>query len=200
MSEMSRTATEADDAAVIERSRREPEVFAEVFRRHAPEIKRYVTRRLGPDAAEDVVAETFLTAFRQRERYDLTCPSARPWLYGIATHRIGRHQRTEIRRLRALERTGVDPAAEPFTDRADERVSAVAVRKSLAAALRRLPAGHRNALLLVTWGDLGYQEAAQALGVPIGTVRSRVNRARKKLRAELGGVNPTSVSEELNHG
>ena len=199
MSETSRTATEADDASVIERSRREPELFAEVFRRHAPDIKRYVIRRLGVDAAEDVVAETFLAAFRQRDRYDLTRSSARPWLYGIATNRIGRHQRTEVRQLRALERTGSDPVTDPFA-RSDERVSAVAVRRRLAAALRRLPAGHRDALLLVAWGDLGYQEAAQALGVPIGTVRSRVNRARKKLRAELGGVNPTSVSEELNHG
>jgi DNA-directed RNA polymerase specialized sigma24 family protein len=62
-----------------------------LFRRYAPEVQRYVRRRLGADAADDVVAETFLAAFRQRHRYDFGRMNARPWLYGIATHRIGRH-------------------------------------------------------------------------------------------------------------
>lgn len=200
MSESGRTATEADDASVIERSRHEPEVFAEVFRKYAPQIKRYVIRRLGPDAAEDVVADTFLLAFRQRDRYDLSQPNARPWLYGIATNRIGRHRRGEVRMLRALARTGVDPVTESFTDRSDERVSAGAVSRRLADALASLPASHRDALLLVAWGGLGYADAAQALGVPIGTVRSRLNRARTRLRKELGGIDPTSISEEDLHG
>jgi RNA polymerase sigma factor (sigma-70 family) len=200
MSETSRTRGEAD-ACLIERSRREPEAFAEVFRRHAPDIKRYVTRRLGTDAAEDVVAETFLAAFRQRGRYDVRRPDARPWLYGIATNLIGRHVRTEVRQLRILERTGADPVTAPFTERSDERVSAGAARRNLAAALAKLPAGHRDALLLVAWGGLSYEETAQALGVRIGTVRSRVSRARSGLRRELGGINPTSpVSEEPVRG
>ncbi|WP_329245452.1 RNA polymerase sigma factor [Actinoallomurus sp. NBC_01490] len=202
MSENGRTATEAeaDDASLIARSRHEPEVFAEVFRRYAPQIKRYVTRRLGPDAAEDVVADTFLLAFRQRDRYDLSQPNARPWLYGIATNRIGRHRRGEVRLLRALARTGTDPVTESFTDRSDERVSATAVRRRLADALAKLPASHRDALLLVAWGGFGYADAAQALGVPIGTVRSRLSRARTKLREELGGADPTSFGEEALHG
>ncbi|GAA0844080.1 RNA polymerase sigma factor [Streptosporangium amethystogenes subsp. fukuiense] len=188
-----------DDASLIERSRREPEAFAEVFHRHAPEIKRYVTRRLGVDAAEDVVADTFLVAFRGREGYDPSQPSARPWLYGIATNLIRRHRRVEVRQLRVLERTGVDPVTVPFTERSDERLSAGAVRRSLAAALAGLPAGHRDVLLLVTWGGLTYPEAARSLGIPVGTVRSRVNRARSKVRRRLGGVDPTSVSEESVH-
>ncbi|MFF5114054.1 RNA polymerase sigma factor [Streptosporangium sp. NPDC000509] len=192
--------TEVDDASLIGRSLREPEAFAAVFHRHAPDIKRYVTRRLGADAAEDVVADTFLAAFRGREGYDLSQPGARPWLYGIATNLIRRHKRVEVRRLRVLERTGVDPVTVPFTERSDERLSADAVRRRLAAALARLPAGHRDALLLVTWGGLTYPEAAQAMGVPVGTVRSRVNRARGRVREELGGIDPTSVSEETFHG
>ncbi|WTL69260.1 RNA polymerase sigma factor [Streptosporangium sp. NBC_01495] len=184
----------------MERSRREPEAFAAVFHRHAPEIKHYVTRRLGADAAEDVVADTFLAAFRGREGYDPSQPSARPWLYGIATNLIRRHKRVEVRQLRVLERTGVDPVTVPFTERSDERLSAGAVRRRLAAALARLPAGHRDVLLLVTWGGLTYTEAAQAMDIPVGTVRSRVNRARSKVRKELGGVDPTSVSEETFHG
>src|SRR5215472_16874873 len=104
-----------DDAAVIARSVHDPEQFAVVFRRHAPEIHRYVVRRLGPGAAEDVVAETFLTAFQLRSRYQRDRPDARPWLYGIATNLVGRHRRSEIRQYRALARTGLDPVAETFT-------------------------------------------------------------------------------------
>ncbi|MEV4181521.1 RNA polymerase sigma factor [Streptosporangium canum] len=195
MSETSRA--EVDDASFIERSRHDPEAFAEVFRRYAPDITRYVTRRLGDDAAEDVVAETFLAAFRQRNGYDLSRQNARPWLYGIATNLTRRHLRAEVRQLRLLERTGVDPVTAPFTERSDERLSAEASRRSLAGALASLPKGHRDALLLVAWGGLSYSETSEALGVRLGTVQSRINRARKRLRKELGETNPMlAVSEE----
>ncbi|WP_433418591.1 RNA polymerase sigma factor [Microtetraspora malaysiensis] len=195
MSETSRA--DVDDASIIERSRREPEAFAELFRRYAVDITRYVTRRLGSDAADDVGAETFLTAFRQRDGYDRSRPNARPWLYGIATNLMGRYVRAEVRQLRVLERTGVDPVMEPFTERSDERLTAEASSRRLAGALRALPRGHRDALLLVAWGGLSYPEAAEALGVRLGTVRSRISRARDKLRKELGGIDPmTTVSKE----
>jgi RNA polymerase sigma-70 factor (ECF subfamily) len=84
-----------NDATVIARSLDDPEQFAVVFRRHAPDIHRYVVRRLGPGAADDVVAETFLTAFRLRSRYSHDRPDARPWLYGIATNLVGRHRRAD---------------------------------------------------------------------------------------------------------
>ncbi|HLK02309.1 MAG TPA: sigma factor, partial [Streptosporangiaceae bacterium] len=106
------TGTDSDDATLIQLSRHEPELFTELFRRHAPHIQRYVVRRLGPDSAEDIVAETFLLAFRHRERYDPARQDARPWLYGIATNLIGRHRRSEIRLYRALARTGADPVTE----------------------------------------------------------------------------------------
>ena len=188
---------EPDDAAVIARSRHEPEAFAVLFRRHAPKIERYLARRIGRDAAEDVLAETFLVAFRRRERYDYSRPDARPWLYGIAGNLVGRHRRSEVRQLKALARTGVDPVVHAFTERSDARVAAGALTRQLAAALARLRAGHRDALLLVIWGELTYEEAAAALGVPVGTVRSRINRARKALRDALGGVDPTAIQEEL---
>ena len=184
------------DAEIIRRSRHEPEQFAALFRRHAAEIQRYVIRRLGADAAEDVVAETFLAAFRQRHGYDLSRADARPWLYGIATNLIGRHRRAERRLYQALARTGRDPVTEPFTDRVDAIVTADSTSRRLAAALARLPAGHRDAILLVTWGELTYEQAALSLGVPVGTVRSRINRARKNLRQALGGTDPTISSEE----
>ena len=187
---------DVDDAAVIQLSRHEPEHFTVLFRRHAPHIQRYVARRLGPDAAEDIVAETFLLAFRQRDSYDCGRADARPWLYGIATNLIGRHRRAEIRLYRALARTGADPVTEAFTDRVDDRVSAGAAGRRLAAGLARLPEQLRDTLLLVTWGDLTYEQAAGALGVPAGTVRSRVSRARGKLRRALGDTNPAACDKE----
>jgi len=187
---------DADDASVIQLSRHEPEHFTVLFRRHAPHIQRYVVHRLGQDAADDIVAETFLLAFRQRDSYDQTRADARPWLYGIATNLIGRHRRAEIRMYRALARTGIDPVMEPFTDTVDDRVSASGASRRLAAALARLPAELRDTLLLVAWGDLSYEEVATALGVPIGTVRSRVSRARRKLRRTLGDTNPAAYDEE----
>ena len=187
---------DADDAAVVQLSRHEPEHFSVLFRRHAPYIQRYVVRRLGQDAADDIVAETFLLAFRQRDSYDQTRADARPWLYGIATNLIGRHRRAEIRLYRALARTGADPVMEPFTDRVDDQVSASAASRRLATAVARLPEKLRDTLLLVAWGDLSYEEVAAALGVPVGTVRSRVSRARSKLRRTLGGANPAAPDEE----
>lgn len=184
-----------DDGAVIARSLHDPEQFAVVFRRHAPDIQRYVVRRLGASAADDVVAETFLTAFRQRSRYWRDRPDARPWLYGIATNLISRHRRAEIRQYRVLARTGIDPVTEPFTERVDARVSASAASRLLAATLAKLPVGHRDALLLVAWGDLTYEQVALALGVPVGTVRSRLNRARGMLRQALGDADPLASND-----
>jgi RNA polymerase sigma-70 factor (ECF subfamily) len=183
----------ADDATVIARSIDEPEWFAALFRRHAAPIQRYVTRRIGLDAAEDVVAETFLIAFRQRGEYQLDRHDALPWLYGIATNMIGRHRRTELRQLRLLARTGADPVIEPFTERVDAAVSADAAKARLGAALARLPAGHRDALLLVAWGGLTYEQVAVATGAPLGTVQSRVSRARRKLRQALGDLDPAAL-------
>jgi RNA polymerase sigma-70 factor (ECF subfamily) len=187
---------DADDATVIQLSRQEPEQFTVLFRRHAPHIQRYVVRRLGPDAADDIVAETFLLAFRQRSGYDPARADARPWLYGIATNLIARHRRAEVRLYRALARTGADPVYEPFTDRVDDRVSAGHASRLLATALARLPAELRDTLLLAAWSNLSYEEIALALGVPIGTVRSRLSRARAKLRRTLGNADPSAVAQE----
>ncbi|MGO9159652.1 MAG: RNA polymerase sigma factor [Streptosporangiaceae bacterium] len=163
-----------------------------MYRRHAAVITRFAARRLGPDAAEDITAEVFLAAFRQRSGYQQGQADARPWLYGIATNLIRRHRRAEVRLFRALARTGIDPVAEPFAEQVEERVSADAAGRPLAAALSRLPAAHRDVLLLVAWAGLSYEQAAQALGVPAGTVRSRVSRARARLRAALdqAGIEP----------
>ncbi len=182
-----------DDASVIARSRADPEEFAVLYRRHAAAILRYVRRRIGAHAADDVVAETFLVAFRQRDRYRADYRDALPWLYGIATNLVGRHWRAEVRQLRLLARTGRDPVVEAFTDRIDAAVSADGAKARLAGALAGLPASQRDALLLVAWGGLTYDQVATATGVPLGTVQSRVSRARQRLRLALGDLDPSAA-------
>jgi RNA polymerase sigma factor (sigma-70 family) len=182
-----------DDAGLIAESCRVPERFGAVFDRHATAIHGYIARRLGRDAADDLVAETFLVAFRQRASYEPDQPSARPWLYGIATRLVSRRRREEVRFFRAIARSGIDPAAdpvaEPVADQSARRADAQALHRRLAGALAVLSTADRDALLVVADG-LSYQEAAQALGVPPGTLSSRVARARRMVRAALGGVNP----------
>ncbi|MEU4095138.1 RNA polymerase sigma factor [Streptomyces sp. NPDC026673] len=188
------------DASVIERSWDEPETFAVLFDRHAGTVHRYAARRLGTEAADDLMADTFAIAFQQRHRYNTERGDARPWLFGIATNLVGRHRRAEARRFRALAQLPpADEAAgqgEALAERVAARVSAQGVRRELAGALARLPARNRDVLLLVAWADLSYEEAAQALGVPVGTVRSRLSRARSKVREALGGSDPTAFREE----
>lgn len=188
----------ADDAAVIERSWHEPARFAAIFDRHAPHIHRYVSRRLGPDAADDVVADVFLIAFGARRRYDVTRADARPWLYGIATNLVGRHRRAEVRRWRLSVVTpdAITPVESRCpADRVADGVTAQAARAELAAALAGLTADERDVLLLVAWEGLAYEEVAAALRTPVGTVRSRLHRARRKVRDALG-VDPTADTAE----
>jgi RNA polymerase sigma factor (sigma-70 family) len=191
------------DAAIIARSARDPEAFAALYDRHAAALHRYVTRRLGEDVADDVVADTFLDAFRKRNRFDLAAGDARPWLYGIAANHVGKRVRAEVRMLRAYARTGTDPVlAASVVSTAEvalSRVSSQAVQRDLAAAVASLLAGDRDVLLMIAWADFSYTEVAAALRIPVGTVRSRLHRARARIRAALGGSDPTSVRTEEEH-
>ena len=183
------------DATLIRRSLTRPEAFADVYRRHAPVIRRYAARRLGRDAAEDVVSETFLAAFKQRDRYRSSFDDARPWLLGIANNLIARRRSHELRQLRLLAKTGIDPVVASFAEEVEQRVSSTAVNRRLAAALARLPSAQREALLLVAWGELSYPEAAAALGIPVGTVRSQISRARKRLAGALADLADTETED-----
>lgn len=137
------------DADLIERSRREPGCFAGIFDRHGKEILRYAHARLGPDQAEDIVAETFLAAFRRRDRYDTSHADARPWLYGIAIRLISRQRRAEVRYRQMLQSVPVEMFAEDFGDRSAERATAERLRPQLLAVLGGLPVRDRELLLLV---------------------------------------------------
>ncbi|MEV0162984.1 RNA polymerase sigma factor [Nonomuraea fuscirosea] len=178
------------DSELVSASWSDPEAFAELFDRYSAMLYRYVSKRLGPGPAEDLVGETFLIAFSKRRSYDLSYPDARPWLFGILTKLVARHHRSEATRYRALLRAPVEAEVESPADRVAAGVSAQAVRGELAGALAALPAKDRDVLLLIAWGDLTYEEVARALGIPVGTVRSRLNRGRRKVRAALGDTNP----------
>ncbi|WUI00314.1 RNA polymerase sigma factor [Spirillospora sp. NBC_00431] len=187
------------DAEIIEGSFSEPERFAGLYDRHHGIIHRYLARRLGRDRADDLMAETFLVAFRRRERYDLGRPDARPWLFGIATNLVAQHRREEARFWRLIARTGVDQSVESPIDQVTDRVSAQGMRGELAAVLARLPRGQRDVLLLSAAGGLTAGEIAAALGIAEGTVHSRLSRARKKTSDALGGTDPRETGERYVH-
>jgi RNA polymerase sigma factor (sigma-70 family) len=190
----------ADDAAVIECSWQEPERFAVLFDRHAPHIYRYLARRAGPQVADDLVAETFLAAFAKRDRYDLRYSDARPWLYGIATNLAGQHRRDEARQFRIRQAAVADPEVPGHAERVAADVTAQATRALLGRALATLTAGDRDVLLLIAWEQLTYQEVSRALAIPVGTVRSRLHRARTKVRQVLAGTGAAATYEEITTG
>jgi RNA polymerase sigma factor (sigma-70 family) len=174
------------DAAIIEQSVAVPECFAEIFDRHAEDIYRYAARRLGQQAAADVMSEVFLAAFRNRGRYDTGRDDARPWLYGITINVISQHQRAQRRYARVLASVPGVPAADVVADEVLDRVTATQLRPRIMRVLGELSARDRELVLLVAWAELSYEQAAQALGIPVGTVRSRLHRIRVKLRRAAG--------------
>ncbi len=171
------------DAEVIGRSLDQPEAFGLIYDRHAATVLRFLGPRVGAEVAEGLIGELFRIAFERRKTFDASRVSALPWLYGIGSNLLMKHRRGEARRLRASARMAADEAA-------DRRASAVALDARVlfprvADAIEALPDGEREALLLFAWEDLSYQSVAEALELPIGTVRSRLNRARAHLRELL---------------
>jgi len=183
------------DSEIIRRSRDTPAAFAELYDRHAAIIHRYASRRIG-EAADDIMSETFLVAFERRADFDESVTDARPWLYGIATTLLKKHRRQEARAWRGLV-AGAAAEQAVAVDGPDGRLDAELGIRRLAGALRRMKPGDRDALLLYAWGDLDYEGVARALDIPVGTVRSRLNRARRQLRQASGRMTP---AEEVEHG
>jgi RNA polymerase sigma-70 factor (ECF subfamily) len=177
------------DATAIAASAANPAAFDAVFERHVASVHAFAQRRVGIDLAEDVTAETFARAFAARRRFDATQESARPWLLGIASNVMRRHWRTERRRLAAYARAAraERPDLPPSEDAA------------VLAALARLPLRQREVVLLHAWADLTYEETARALGVPIGTVRSRLSRARRALTGDVATVPGLTDTPESSH-
>jgi RNA polymerase sigma factor (sigma-70 family) len=178
------------DAALVAASVDDPKLFALLFDRHSLAVHRYVASRARHGDVDDVLSETFLTAFRKRARYDRAFDDALPWLLGIATNVLRHHHRAEGRRLTRWQEVARRPADE--VDPADRVVAAVDDASEVdrvARALELLDDRYREVLLLTASADLTYDEIARALGVPVGTVRSRLARGRRRLREllEAGG-------------
>jgi RNA polymerase sigma factor (sigma-70 family) len=189
-----------DDVRQIQLSLQDPERFGVIFDRYFAEIHGYVARRLGGDAADDIAADTFLTAFRKRRRFDPGRGVVRAWLYGIATNHMSRYRRREVREYRAMERSGVLTQHESHADRVADRVTAGAMHRQLAGALAELSRGDREVLLLVALAGLSHAEIAAALGIPYGTVGSRLSRVRRKLRDGLADADQANEKENEGNG
>jgi len=175
---------EEPDSAVIATSLEWPDAFGALFDRHGGVLLRFLMRRVAPADAEGLLGEVFRIAFERRGDFELERASARPWLYGIATNVVAKHHRSEARRLRATARLAARP--EPVSDPADPAVSALdaqATWRRVAEAVTALPEAERAVLLLYSWEELSYDEIAETLEVPVGTVRSRLHRARTRLRS-----------------
>lgn len=186
------------DAEVIASSVATPAAFGEVFDRHATTLFRYLVRRVGPDDADSLLGELFRIAFEKRASFDTDRAEARPWLYGIASNLLARHRQGEARRLDAIARlVNTSITAADLVADVDTRLDASRLWSEVAAAIATLPRGERDTLLLFAWEDMSYDEIASALDVPVGTVRSRLNRTRGRLRELVGENEEERVTARL---
>ena len=187
-----------DDAALMRAAQTDPAPFGTLFDRHFTTVYRFCERRAGRSMAEDLAGETFRRAFESRSSYDLNRPSALPWLYSIALNLVRdalRARSAEDRayaRLRALAGTGW-PSED---DEAPRHVEARADLAVLAGLLLAEPEEDVEALFLHVWDGLSYLDVATALGVPVGTVRSRLSRLRHRLGEGLGTEGSSSPSAQ----
>ena len=189
-----------DEERLADRVAVDPDAFTEAYDRYHRVVYGYVAGRLGVELAEDLAAETFLVAFRNRHRFDRERGGLRPWLLGIATNLVARHRRSEARRYRAIARTDPPPDVGSHEDRVVAELAARHVRPRLLEALAALPAGERDVLLLVALSQLSHAETANALGIREGTVGSRLSRARKRLRDAIGARDEDAPDTGGTHG
>ncbi|WP_427893256.1 RNA polymerase sigma factor [Kribbella sp. GL6] len=182
------------DEEQLQLSQREAVAFEPLVQRLAPVIHAYLARR-APHAADELLSEVWLAAFGSRHTFDSRRGTARAWLFGIARHTLLAHYRSAAK-----------PVAPPSSELADTdwatvdaRLDAAAVRPALRAALAGLPSAEREVLLLVVWEQLGPSEAAEVLGIPAGTARSRLHRARDRMRERLAGTAQVLSEQGSDH-
>jgi RNA polymerase sigma-70 factor (ECF subfamily) len=178
------------DDDLLWRSRVRPELLGELYERHAAAIFRFLVRRVGTGAAEDLLGEVFVVAVEARLRFrPHASGSALPWLYGIATNLL----RSHLRRSKASTGvTGADKETGAVADvdavdwdAVDARLDAGSRRGELRRALSALTPDERELLLLVAWEGLSPAEAGEALGITSVAARSRLHRARSRAQAAL---------------
>jgi RNA polymerase sigma-70 factor (ECF subfamily) len=186
----------------------DPAAFARLFDEHAQAVFRHAARLTDHATAEDITQLTFLEAWRGRERVRPDGESLLPWLLGIATNVQRNVSRAARRHQAALTRTRPQDAVPDFADDVASRMDdaeRVAAAKRALAKLRR---SEREVFTLCVWSGLDYAAAAEALDIPVGTVRSRLSRARKRLEqltdAELRDlrtpVEPVTATGQVTGG
>ena len=191
----------AGDAVDLIASIEEPERFTPIFDRHFTAVHGYLARRVGTDVADELAAEVFCIAFERRHSFDLRHDDARPWLFGIAGRLIQRRWRSGERRGRAVERLQSISTLASNGAEVSEAVEGEEAAAAIAKALAELADDDRETLLLFACERLTYDQIAETLGIPVGTVRSRISRARGRLRASLAALtssgNPSTSPEGL---
>jgi RNA polymerase sigma factor (sigma-70 family) len=173
---------EGDGHAVARSRAGEPTAFLALFDRHAVDVRAYLERRVGRQDADDLLAEVWLRAFASRASYRGDWPDGRPWLYGVARNTLRVHWQKRSRDRRGSGAMDSDPWPE-----VDARLDAEALGATLRQAVLALSADEREVLLLVAWEHLSPTEAAVTLGIPPGTARSRLHRARTLVGGRLVG-------------
>jgi len=175
----------------------DPQAFAELFDEHARAVYHHGYRLTGDRAvAEDVLSATFLQAWRLRRRIDPEGGSLRPWLLGVATNIVRNHTRRSRRERDLLARLAPRDRVPDFADDIAARLDDAGTLASVRDALRALRPAERELVALCVWAGLDYAAAAEALGIPVGTVRSRLSRARRKL-LRLSGREPHAGWRQL---
>lgn len=172
------------DSEAIGASLVDPDVFGVIFERHYDAVHGYLQRRPDADLADEMASQTFLVAFDRRSHFDRGRPDSRPWLFGIATNLAHNHRRRELVELRAT--ATMRPENGTGFDGVEARLDAEGLWAPLAAALADLPTEESDVLCLLVWAELNQAEIADSLAIPVGTVKSRLSRARARLRDALG--------------
>ncbi|MEU3483710.1 sigma-70 family RNA polymerase sigma factor [Streptomyces sp. NPDC033754] len=161
----------------------DPAALGEAYDEHARVLYHYAFRVCGDRAAaEDVVSATFLEAWRCRGKVHADGGTLRPWLLGIATNIMRGAAREARRRDAALARLPERGVLPDFADEVLARMTDGEQVRAARAALAKLRRREREVFTLVVWAGLDYAAAGEALGIPVGTVRSRLSRARERLR------------------
>jgi RNA polymerase sigma factor (sigma-70 family) len=163
---------------------RTPAGFGRLFERHGRAVYNYCFRRTADwSAAEDLTSVVFLEAWRRRKDVRLDGDSLLPWLYGVATNVLRSRSRSLRRYRAALERLPRGHESD-FADDVDGRLDDECRMRDVLVAIQLLPQRDQDVLALCVWSELSYEQAALALELPVGTVRSRLSRARRRLRDE----------------
>jgi RNA polymerase sigma-70 factor (ECF subfamily) len=182
---------DVDDVELLRRARKGDESsFSELFARHQQAIYRYGSYMCGPDAADDIVQETFLAVLRQAARHDLPQGAVIGYLMGIARHRI--QKRLTLKGEQMLEQpidAHICDIQAEWTTPVD-RLAAAETTQQVRSAVDSLPAVYREAVVLCELQELDYAVAADLAQCPVGTIRSRLHRAKQLLAAKLRATQP----------